>query len=162
VASADTRVEAGAGSTVPRSLVWASFVVAVLGLADAVYLAYEHGSGSHSLACPDTGRINCAKVTTSSYSELHGIPVAYLGVAFFVLLVVVMSPWVWAMESPLVRLARMVLVVGGLGFAIYLVWAEFYKLDALCLYCTGVHVAAFVLFVVTLFAEAVRTPPELP
>jgi uncharacterized membrane protein len=144
----------------PRSLVWVSFVIAIAGLADAAYLAYEHGSGSHSLACPDTGRIDCAKVTTSSYSELHGIPVAYLGLAFFVVLVLAMSPWAWASRASLLRWGRAAIVVAGTGFAIYLVWVEFYELDALCLYCTGVHVAVFLLFVVTLFAEASRLPEE--
>ncbi len=147
-------------SRVPRSLVWASFVLAIVGLLDAAYLAYEHGSGSNSLACPETGHIDCAKVTTSTYSELHGIPVAYLGLAFFVLLVVVMSPWAWASQSPLLRWGRVALVAGGLVFAIYLVWAELYRLDAICLYCTGVHVAIFLLFVVTLLAEAARMPAE--
>jgi uncharacterized membrane protein len=141
-------------------LVWAAFVLAIAGLADAIYLAYEHGSGSNSFACPENGRINCTKVTTSSYSEFHGLPVAYLGVAFFVLLVLVMSPWAWSNQSPLLRWGRVAMVVGGVGFAIYLVWAEFYKLDAICLYCTGVHVAVFLLFVTTLFAEAARLPAE--
>jgi uncharacterized membrane protein len=145
---------------IPRWLTWTSLVVAVLGLADAVYLAYEHGSGSNSLACPDTGRINCTKVTTSSYSELHSIPIAYLGVAFFVVLVAVMVPRAWASPSLSLRWGRVALVVGGLAFTVYLVWAELYELDALCLYCTGVHVAAFLLFAVTLFAEATRLPVE--
>jgi uncharacterized membrane protein len=145
---------------IPRWLTWGSLVIAILGLADAAYLAYEHGSGSNSLACPDTGRINCAKVTTSSYSEVHGIPVAYLGVAFFVVLVAVMVPRAWASASRALRWGRVALVVGGLSFAVYLVWAELYQLDALCLYCTGVHVAAFLLFAVTLFAEASRVPAE--
>jgi uncharacterized membrane protein len=147
-------------SPVPRWLVWTSFVLAIAGLADAAYLAYEHGSGSNSLACPDTGHINCTKVTTSTYAELHGIPVAYLGLAFFVVLVVVMSPWAWASRSALVRWGRVVLVSGGTAFAIYLVWAELYRLDAICLYCTGVHVVVFLLFVITLFAEALRMPEE--
>jgi uncharacterized membrane protein len=147
-------------SGAPRSLAWATFVLAVLGLLDAVYLAYEHGSGSNSLACPESGHLNCAKVTTSSYSDFHGLPVAYLGVAFFVVLVAVMTPWAWASRSPAVRWGRVVLVVGGLAFAIYLVWAEFYELDAICLYCTGVHVITFLLFALTLFAEASRMPEE--
>jgi uncharacterized membrane protein len=143
-------------SGAPRSLTWATFVLAVLGLLDAVYLA----SGSNSLACPESGHLNCAKVTTSSYSDFHGLPVAYLGVAFFVVLVAVMTPWAWASRSPAVRWGRVALVVGGLAFAIYLVWAEFYELDAICLYCTGVHVITFLLFVLTLFAEASRMPEE--
>ena len=149
-------------STAPRSLVWASFVIAIAGLLDAAYLAYEHGSGSNSYACPDTGHINCAKVTTSSYSSFHAVPVAYLGVAFFVVLVLVMSPWAWASRSTPLRWGRVGLVVGGLAFAVYLVWVELYELDAICLYCTGVHVAAFLLFVSTLFAEATRMPEEYP
>jgi uncharacterized membrane protein len=143
---------------VPRSLVWASFVLATVGLLDAAYLAYEHASGSNSLACPDTGQINCAKVTTSTYSELHGLPVAYLGLGFFALLVAVMSPWAWASTSAVLRWGRLVLVTGGLVFAVYLVWAELYRLDAICLYCTGVHAVVFLLFVITLLAEAVRVP----
>ena len=145
-------------SSVPRSLVWASFVLAVVGLLDAAYLAYEHGSGSNDLACPDTGHLDCAKVTTSAYSELHGMPVAYLGLGFFVLLVAVMSPWAWANASPVLRWGRVVLVSGGLVFTIYLVWAELYRLDAICLYCTGVHAIVFLLFVITLVAEAMRMP----
>jgi uncharacterized membrane protein len=147
-------------SAVPRWLVWTSFVLAIVGLLDAAYLAYEHGTGSNSLACPDTGHINCARVTTSTYSELQGMPVAYLGLGFFVLLVVVMSPWAWDSASPVVRWGRVVLVVGGLVFAIYLVWAELYRLDAICLYCTGVHAVVFLLFVITLIAEAMRMPEE--
>jgi uncharacterized membrane protein len=147
-------------STVPRWLVWSSFVLAIVGLLDAAYLAYEHGTGSNSLACPDTGHINCARVTTSTYSELQGMPVAYLGLGFFVLLVIVMSPWAWASTSPVLRWGRVVLVVGGLVFAIYLVWAELYRLDAICLYCTGVHAIVFLLFVITLIAEAMRMPEE--
>ncbi|HEX5090804.1 MAG TPA: vitamin K epoxide reductase family protein [Nocardioides sp.] len=147
-------------TVVPRPLVWASFVIAIAGLLDAVYLAYEHASGSNSFACPETGHINCAKVTTSTYSELQGIPVAYLGLAFFVVLVVVMSPWAWASRSPAVRWGRVALVTGGLVFTIYLVWAELYRLDAICVYCTGVHVAVFLLFVVTLLAEATRVDED--
>ena len=147
-------------STVPRWLVWTSFVLAIVGLLDAAYLAYEHRTGSNSLACPDTGHINCARVTTSTYSELQGMPVAYLGLGFFVLLVVVMSPWAWDSVSPVVRWGRVVLVVGGLVFAMYLVWAELYRLDAICLYCTGVHAVVFLLFVITLIAEAMRMPEE--
>lgn len=149
-------------SPAPRSLVWASFVLAIVGLADAVYLGYEHGSGSNSLACPETGHLNCTKVTTSSYSEFHGLPVAYLGVAFFVVLVLAMSPWAWASTSPQLRWGRVALVCGGVAFAVYLVWAELYKLDAICLYCTGVHIVAFLLFVIVLFAEASRVPEEEP
>src|SRR6478672_11845602 len=57
----------------------ASLCFASLGLAISSYLTVEHYSGSTALACPENAAINCAKVTTSSWSRLGGIPVAVLG-----------------------------------------------------------------------------------
>ena len=143
---------------VPPALVGVAFVLALAGLVAAGYLTYEHLTGSTTLACPDTGRINCAKVTESSYSSVGGAPVAILGLLYFVVLAVVMSPPAWHRQEPAVRLGRSLLVIGGLGFALYLVWVELFRLDAICLWCTSVHVIVFLLFVTTLFAEAARTP----
>lgn len=149
--------EVGVGPA-PRTLTWATFVLAIAGLGVSAYLTYEHFTGSKTLACPDTGKINCAKVTTSSYSHFLGMPVALLGLLFFVVLVVIMSPWAWTSTQPLVRPGRWVVVVVGLLSVVYLVWAELYKVDAICLFCTSVHVITFLIFVLTLFAEVLREP----
>ena len=44
---------------------WATLVVSIAGLAVAAYLTYEHFTAGTTLACPDTGVVNCAKVTSS-------------------------------------------------------------------------------------------------
>ncbi|MBF4161547.1 vitamin K epoxide reductase family protein [Nocardioides sp. CBS4Y-1] len=137
---------------------WTTFVLAVAGLGIAAYLTYEHVTGSTSLACPATGRIDCAKVTSSSYSSVLGIPVELLGLGFFVALVALTSPPAWRSRHRAVDALRWAAVVAGLVAVFYLVWAELYRIHAICLWCTGVHVIVVLEFVAVLFAYALHDP----
>jgi uncharacterized membrane protein len=60
-----------------RRLRAATVVLALGGAAIAAYLSYTRLTDT-SIMCPTSG---CAAVQRSSYSELAGVPVAYLGVA---------------------------------------------------------------------------------
>lgn len=131
-----------AGGGVPL----ATLVVSVLGLADAAYLTYEHFTQSATFACPEGATLNCVKVTTSPQSHVFGIPVAVLGLAFFGFMVAMNSPWGWRVPWRAVHWAKLGSVVAGIIFVLYLIWAELFKINAICLYCTGVHVLTFVLF----------------
>jgi uncharacterized membrane protein len=44
--------------------------------------------------------------------------------------------------------------VVGIGFVLYLVYAELFTIGSICLYCTSVHVITFLLFALTAFAAA--------
>lgn len=140
--------------TYPRWTWISTFALAIAGLGVSAYLAYEHASGSNSLACPDSGLFNCNLVTTSKYSELAGIPVAYLGLAFFLSAVAIFSPWAWNVRAAALRWVRLGSVAVGLAMVIYLIWAELYRIHGICLWCTSVHAITLLLFMVTLFAEA--------
>ncbi len=140
----------------PRWAGPASLALALLGVAVSAYLTVEHYSSSTTLACPDTGVINCVKVTTSSYSELLGVPVAVLGLAFFVLMVGLCLPVAWRSRVGAVHRARLTAVAAGALFVLYLVWAELFRVDAICLWCTVVHVLAVALFGVVALATALR------
>jgi uncharacterized membrane protein len=139
-----------------RALQWLTLAIAVAGFCIAAYLTYEHFSGSTSLACPDTGRINCAKVTSSQYSTVLGVPVAVLGLLFFATMIALMSPQAWRSRRQGVTWSRWIGVTLGLLFVFYLVWAELYQVGSICLWCTAVHALTFVLFVIVLFPEALR------
>ena len=76
-------------------MVTASLVLAVAGLAVSAYLTYEHFTASTTLACPETSRVNCVKVTSSSYSAVLGVPVAVLGLAFFLGILPLLLPAAW-------------------------------------------------------------------
>jgi uncharacterized membrane protein len=77
-----------------------------------------------------------------------------LGLIFFAAMIVLQSRPAWAVHSPAVRLGRLVWSLIGVGTAVWLVYAELYKLDAVCLWCTAVHVVSFLLFALTAFATA--------
>jgi uncharacterized membrane protein len=127
---------------------------ALAGLAASIYLTIEHYSGSRALACPENAAINCAKVTTSAWSRLAGTPVAVLGLVYFAAMTLLVVPPAWRHRSldPL----RVACAAAGIVMVIYLIWAELFRVDAICLWCTAVHVCTFGLFVAILWHVAAR------
>jgi uncharacterized membrane protein len=125
---------------------WLAFVLSLGGLADSTYLTIDHFTGKPPI-CSATGIVDCVKVTTSAQSRFIGIPVAVLGLAFFVAMVVLNWPALWQSASKLLARLRLVAAAGGIVFVIYLLSAELFVIKAICLWCTGVHVVTFALFV---------------
>jgi len=128
-----------------------TWVLSIGGLGVSIYLTIAHYNSSVTLACPASSTINCEKVTTSAQSMVFGIPVAVLGLAFFVFLAVVNSPWAWRVTWPPLSWARVGSMVVGILFVLYLIYAEMFSIRAICLWCTSVHVITFILFVLIVF-----------
>ncbi|TCC61371.1 vitamin K epoxide reductase family protein [Kribbella pittospori] len=135
-------------------LPWTTLGLSIAGVAVAAYLTYEHFTAGSTLACPETGVVNCVKVTSSEYSAVFGIPVALLGLGFFVAMTVLCLPSVWRASSAWPGRVRLAAVVVGVLFVFYLVWAELFQIDAICLWCTVVHVLTLVLFGLVVVREA--------
>lgn len=129
--------------TVPARGGVASLVIALLGLAVSIYLTVEHYTSSSLLACPESAAINCQKVTTSSWSHVGPIPVAVLGVVFFAVMTVLCLPRLWRM--PQLAPLRLAGAVVGVLVALYLVWVELFRVDAICLWCTAAHLCSLAL-----------------
>ena len=53
----------------------------------------------------------------------------------------------------------LVLIVVGIGFVLYLLYAELVQIGNICLFCTGVHITTFLLFVLILFDFVFRQAP---
>ena len=87
-------------------------------------------------------------MTTSAQSHFLGAPVAVLGLATFVVFAVINSPWAWRLRTYWLHVARFVLCLGAMVFVLWLLYAELLIIGNICLYCTGVHVVTFALFVV--------------
>jgi uncharacterized membrane protein len=154
--------EAPATGTVPLWLQLVTFALALAGLGVSIYLTIAHFTESTLLGCSESGLVNCTKVTTSPQSYVFGIPVAVLGLAFYVVVAALMSPWAWraARYRREIYLIRMAAMVAGIGFVLYLLYAELFLIGSICLYCTSVHAITFVLFVLTGFAAAAWGIPE--
>ena len=131
-----------------------TFVLALAGLGVSIYLTIAHFTESALAGCSESGVINCTRVTTSAQSYVFGIPVAVLGLAFYVFVVAIMSPWAWQARRREIHMLRIAAMVAGIGFVLYLIYAELIIIGSICLYCTSVHVITFVLFVLTAFAAA--------
>lgn len=122
-------------------------LLTLFGLAVAVYLTIAHYTTPSVLACADSGFVNCARVTTSPQSRFLGVPVAVLGVLFFVVLLPLVSAPAWRSSRRAVHVARLALVGGAMAFVLWLVTAELLILGSICIWCTCVHVTTFVLFI---------------
>ncbi|MET7281592.1 vitamin K epoxide reductase family protein [Kribbella sp. NPDC005582] len=136
---------------------WLVLGISAVGVLVSAYLTYEHFTAGTTLACPETGVVNCMKVTSSSYSKLFGVPVAVLGLLFFIGMTALSVPAFWRTASPWPSRARLAGVVVGVVFVLYLVWAELFRINAICLWCTVVHALTLILF--ALIVIRVALPP---
>lgn len=144
----------------PRWLAPTSLILSIVGLLVSVYLTFEHYTGNETLACTVTGVIDCGKVTSSAWSTFMGVPVALLGLLFFVAVTILMLPSVWRRPEPWLDWLRFGLLTVGLGMALYLVWAELFRIHAICSWCTVVHVVTFALWIIVLFGQILSTRGE--
>jgi uncharacterized membrane protein len=131
-----------------------SLGLSAVGLALSVYLTVDHFTTRPVLACPATAAVNCEKVTTSQYASVLGIPVAIYGLVFFVAMVALTLPFAW--RDPRLRPVRLGAAAVGVASVVYLVGVELFGVDAICLWCTGVHVVTFALFAVLAYAAALE------
>ena len=95
-------------------------------------------------------------MTTSTYAELPGVPVAVLGLGFFLAMTAMSLPPMWRRPA----LGRIRLAASGVGvvFIVYLVWVELFRVDAICLWCTAVHVITLLIFGLLATYEALKVP----
>jgi uncharacterized membrane protein len=136
-----------------------TLVLSIFGLGVSIYLTITHFD-KVALVCSDSGTINCAKVTTSPQSYVFGIPVAMLGLAFFIPMIALCLPAAWRTTDRRVHLARLTLSIIGVGMIIYLITAELFIIKAICLWCSSVHLVTFVLFVIIVTASPIVLAPD--
>jgi uncharacterized membrane protein len=142
----------------PRWISVATLGLSLLALGLTTYLTVTHYTDPAGLACPDTGIVNCTAVTTSSWSVIVGVPVALLGLLWAVGMTVLNSPWAWHSPARWLDAARLALSGAGALMVLYLVYVELFQVDAICLWCTGVHLTTVALFGVILAARASLGP----
>jgi uncharacterized membrane protein len=125
-------------------------VVAVLGIGVATYLTVVRAEGD-SPTCVIGG--GCGTVQKSEYSELAGIPVAWLGLAAYVgLLVAAILP------GPLGRALGLFTAVVSFGFSAWLTYAELFIIEAVCAWCVTSAVLVTIALVITILRAASPSP----
>jgi uncharacterized membrane protein len=128
---------------IDRRLRVAGLGLSVLGLAVAGYLTYIHYAGIEPVCNVAHG---CVKVQTSEYAELAGIPVAVLGLAGYVAILVALL-----IDGVYGRMAAALFALVGFGFSAYLTYRELFTIDAICQWCVASAILMTGLAIVTVW-----------
>lgn len=119
-----------------------ALAASIVGVAIAIYLSVVHLTTAVPLYCSATGVVNCEQVVTSPASMVFGIPVAYYGVAWFVVMALVLV----RPAGPLLSAGRLAWAVVGALTVLYLFYTELFVIGAICLWCSIVHALVLVIF----------------
>jgi vitamin-K-epoxide reductase (warfarin-sensitive) len=109
-------------------------LLALGGMAISSVSLYHHFSKSKNSFCDIGQSFNCDLVNRSQYSTFHGMPVAFLGILGYLLLLSLATIYREKAETPFILTAT---AVGGFAFALYLTYIEAFVLRAWCLLCLG-------------------------
>lgn len=137
-----------------RGLSLGGLALTLSGLAVSAYLTVVHWTARVALACPAGRVINCEKVTTGPYSSVAGVPLALLGLVYFAGALPLHAPGAWRSPHPVLRAGRLAFAGAGVAMVLWLVYVELFVVDAICLWCTAVHLVTVALFFITGFGTA--------
>lgn len=124
-------------------------ILSLLGLADAFYLSWVKIQNTE-LFCG--GSTNCETVNSSNYANLFGVPVAFLGFAtYLVIIVILLLGKQELISKDIGTFALFGITLIGTLFSAYLTYIEIYVIYAICPYCLVSAIIMLLLFVLTLF-----------
>jgi uncharacterized membrane protein len=138
---------------VDRRLRIAIAAISLIGIAVAGYLTYTHYAGLN-VVCPVSG--GCETVQKSVYSKLDGIPVAVLGLAGYISILLSL-----AIRNELGRVAAFAIALIGCLFSLYLTYREIFTIKAICPWCVSSAVMMTLLTILTAIRVA-RVQSDAP
>ncbi len=112
----------------------AVIIIGLLGFFDSGYLAYKHYA-NQTILCPIVESVNtCQVVAVSVYSNILGVPIALLGLFFYIAIITIglnslkeRYQFVLNFIPPLSALAWL--------FSIRLTYLQFFIIHSICYYC---------------------------
>lgn len=146
-----------AGETVERPLTafaklpLLGSLIALVGLADSVYLTVNHYAAA---PVPCSLIEGCEKVLTSEYAEIAGLPIAALGAAAYFVAFALALFTAFGHRSlwPIFGILTLLMA----AFTAWLVYLQAFVIEAFCQFCLISAGTSMMLFLVFLFSFAVR------
>ena len=133
-------------------------MLALIGLGITSYLSYEKVTGGEPTCVIGGG---CATVQNSPYAELAGVPLSYLGVVTYLILLA--SAFVPGFPG---RLVAFIVALCGVAFSGWLLYAEIFLIKAICPYCVASLIVMLALLGIAITrlvrAGALRDAPAGP
>ncbi len=120
---------------------WAGVLVgSMLALSVSLYLGVQHAGLSESI-CSVSATFDCDKVNTSTYSELFGVPIAFLGSGFYAAVALISVLSLRFASSGRYSRGPHLVAAGGLlsvAYSVFLAGASM-SLGAWCLFCISLY-----------------------
>lgn len=121
-------------------------VSVIFGLFVSGYLSYLKITDVPSV-CIQSGPFNCNVVLNSVYSEIAGIPIAYLGFMTYVIIgIVLLFEKRVSIFQEYGRLMTFGIGLFAWMFSVWLVYVQFFRLEALCPWCLSHETNFTILF----------------
>lgn len=127
-------------------------ILSLIGLLVSAYLSYSKLSGIPVKCSLLTG---CETVEQSSYSMIFGIPVAVLGLVFYLSLIISTFFRVNINYKDLISKFVLIATAFGFIFSLYLTYLELYVIFAICAYCVLSALVSTGLFFVSIYENIV-------
>ncbi len=126
-------------------------VVALVGLADSIYLTIHHYTGEK---VPCSIVAGCEQVLTSSYAEVAGIPLAIFGAAayFTAFSLAILAAYGNRLTWTLFSIQIVVMAI----FTAWLVYLQGFVIGAFCQFCLVSAATTFTLLVVVFISKFYR------
>ena len=131
---------------IKNKLIIYSAVLAFFGFLDAAYLTIAHYK---NIAPPCSLHLGCEKVLTSAYSMVGPIPVALLGVIFYVTVIVVCLLILIEGMKQLLQFFYFMAAI-GLLVSVVLFFIQFYLIRSFCQYCLLSETISLGIFILSL------------
>ena len=115
---------------------WGPVVLSLLGIFVSGYLSVKRLTGG-SLVCSRWAQ--CDTVNNSVYAKISGVPVAFIGLAGYLVLLglAVAALQTWGPTHRRLLAISFVLALGGVGFSAYLTYIELFVIEAVCNWCVA-------------------------
>ncbi len=126
-------------------------VVALIGLADAIYLTIHHYT---AVAVPCGESFDCGAVLNSQYAEIAGIPLAIFGAAaYFVAFALAILAAFGNVRAWMLFGVQVVLMT---IFTAWLIYLQAFVIEAFCQFCllsAGTTLTLFIIYLISKFSR---------
>lgn len=135
-----------------RRLVLLFVLIGLVASSWALYVHYRLlAQPDYVSPCDINATVSCSQVYMSPYGSFHGVPVALLGVVWFVFVALLAIWGMWGPRQMRDNFPGYLFAVSTVGLAaiLYLAYAAFFVLKAVCLLCLATYAGVIGLFVVS-------------
>jgi uncharacterized membrane protein len=121
----------------------AFLIAGAVGFIDAAYLTAKHFLGT-PVACSLLK--GCEQVTTSQYAAIFGVPIAILGVFYYLIIIALSAAY---LDSRKLLFLKLIAYLTPFGFlaSLRFVYLQIFIIKAICLYCMVSAATSALLFI---------------